>query len=57
MSYVIDTMLGTGIAAPAACRRFTVDLAVHWYPQGATPGTPCFCGETTMNTDDHEDVA
>ena len=48
MSAPIDRLMGD----PAdGCRRFTDDIAMHWYPQGAKPGDACFCGEMTMRED------
>jgi hypothetical protein len=51
----IATMLGTGTALPTSCKRFAPDVAVHWYPQGAMPGTSCFCGELVMRDEEPGD--
>ena len=40
-----DRILGTG--PDVTCRVFAPDVAVHWWPADAGPGTPCLCGAAT----------
>lgn len=44
----IEAMLGD----PTQCRKFTEDVAVHWFPKGAQRGDRCLCGETTKGRPD-----
>lgn len=38
---------------PPECKVISDDVAMHWYPQGATPGDACLCGARTK-TGDHD---
>lgn len=56
MSTPMETLLG-GRGQPTACKRFSADVAIHWYPPNAKVGTPCLCGEMSMSDPDEEDGA
>ena len=39
------------LSDPSRCRRFTPDVAVHWFPPGSVAGDACYCGETRQRDD------
>ena len=42
----LSRLLGAG--QPTGCRVLAEDISVHWYPQEARAGDPCFCGSRQM---------
>lgn len=46
----IQAMLGIP-GEPPACKVFSSEVSVHWYPTGARPGDKCLCGMSTMTED------
>ena len=42
------------LADPSRCRKFTDDVAIHWFPS-TQPGTTCHCGEMTQPEPPAED--
>lgn len=53
MSDAITSMLGAP-GEPPACKVFSKDISVHWFPSGSEVGDKCLCGKTVKKEEINE---